>query len=173
MPFGVLFLPYLLLVALSAYTTIGLLTSIDGEAVRHRLGGAVPTRAAGGLLIGLTGLFVAINLANIVAGLAGQTTDALDLVPVWTADFLVVIPTCLAAGILLWRHKALGYVAGAGVLLQYSLLFFGLVAVLAFPALYDGSLVAVGDIMSMLACGLLCAILLALFVRGAAPDRAS
>jgi hypothetical protein len=172
-PFGMLFLPYLLLVALSAYTTIGLLTSIDGEEVRRRLDGAVPTRTAGGLLVGLTGLFVAINAANIVAGLAGQTTDALDLVPVWTADFLVVIPTCLATGILLWRRKALGYVAGVGVLLQYSLLFFGLVAVLAFPALYDGSLVAVGDIMSMLACGLLCAILLALFVRGAAPDRAS
>lgn len=172
-PFGVLFLPYLLLVALSAYTTISLLTSIDGEAVRRRLGGAVPTRAAGGLLVGLTGLFVAINAANIVAGLADQTTDALDLVPVWTADFLVVIPTCLAAGILLWRRKAFGYVAGAGVLLQYSLLFLGLVAVLAFPTLYDGSPVAIGDVVSMLACGLLCAILLALFVRGAAPHRAS
>ena len=38
-PFGVLFLPYLLLVTLSAYTTIALVASIDGEAVRQRRSG--------------------------------------------------------------------------------------------------------------------------------------
>jgi hypothetical protein len=36
-PFGVLFLPYLLLVTLSAYTTIILVATIDGDAVRRRL----------------------------------------------------------------------------------------------------------------------------------------
>ena len=36
MPFGVLFLPYLLLITFSAYTLVGLVASIDGEAVRQR-----------------------------------------------------------------------------------------------------------------------------------------
>ena len=41
-PFNVLFLAYVLLVALSAYTTIGIIAGIDAAAVRRRLAGAVP-----------------------------------------------------------------------------------------------------------------------------------
>ena len=43
-PFGVLFLPYLLLVSLAAYTVIGLVANIDGEGVHRRLSGNVPAR---------------------------------------------------------------------------------------------------------------------------------
>jgi hypothetical protein len=170
-PFGVLFLPYLLLVTLSACTTIALAASIDGEAVCRRLTGVVPARASGGLLVGLTGLFVVINVANIVTALASRSAGTPDLVPVWIADFVAVVPACLVGGVLLWRREALGYVAGAGLLLQYSLLLVGVAAVLAFPAVYDASPVDVGGIVTMLAAGLLCSILLALFVRGAMMGR--
>jgi hypothetical protein len=172
-PFGVLFLPYLLLVTLSAYATIGLMASIDGEAVSQRLTGVVPARAAGGVLVGLTGLFVVFNAGNIVTATANQPAGVPDLVPVWIADFLTVIPTCLAGGFLLWRRKVLGYVAGAGLLLQYSLLLIGLAAVLAFPAVYNASPVDVGGIITMLVLGLICTILLALIVHGATSDRKS
>jgi hypothetical protein len=170
-PFGVLFLPYLLLVTLSAYTTIGLVASIDGEAVRLRLTGSVPARTAGGVLVGLTGLFVVINAGNIVTATPGQPAGTLDLVPVWIADFVTVIPTCLIGGFLLWRREALGYVAGAALLLQYSLLFIGLVPVMVFPALYDASAIDGAGIALMLVCGSICLVLLALFVRGAMSDR--
>lgn len=49
-PFSVLFLPYAALVALSAYTTIGLVASVEGGAVRQRLEGVVPARPVGGIL---------------------------------------------------------------------------------------------------------------------------
>ena len=170
-PFGALFLPYLLLVTLSAYTTIGLVASIDGEAVRRRLSGVVPARTAAGVLVGLTGLFVVINVGNIVTMTTSQPAGAPDLVPVWIADFVTVIPTCLIGGYLLWRRKAFGYVAGAALLLNYSLLFFGLIPVMVFPALHDGSAIDGAGIAMMLAFGLICSVLLALFVRGAKSDR--
>jgi hypothetical protein len=82
-----------------------------------------------------------------------------------------VIPTCLVGGVLLWRHKALGYVAGAGLVLQYSLLFIGLLPVMVFPALHSASTIDGAGIALMIACGSICLVLLALFVRGALSDR--
>jgi hypothetical protein len=170
-PFGVLFLPYLLLITPSAYTTIGLVASIDSEAVRKRLTGVVPARAAGGILVGLTGLFVLMNVANIFTATTNQPASTPDLVPVWIADFVTVIPTCLVGGVLLWRRKALGYVAGVGLLLQYSLLFIGLAVVLAYPAFHDARAIDISGVVTMVACGLICLVLLALFVRGIMSGR--
>lgn len=172
-PFGVLFLPYLLLVTLSAYAAIGLVASMDGAAIRQRLAGVVPAKAAGGVLAGFTGLFAVINVVNIVTATGSDPAGTLDLVPVWIADFVTVIPTCLIGGFLLWRRKPLGYIAGAGLLLLYSLLFIGVAAVLAFPAIYDASPVDVGGVVTMLAAGLICSFLLVRFVRGATSRRNS
>ncbi len=46
-PFSALFLGYVAIVALSAYTTIGLVASIDCDTVRQRLSGAVRPRLVG------------------------------------------------------------------------------------------------------------------------------
>ena len=170
-PFGVLFVPYLLLVTLSAYTTIGLIASIDGGAVRQRLAAAVPARVAGGVLAGFTALFIVVNLANIVAALASQTADAAGMVPVWIADMTTVGPACLAGGILLLRRKVLGYVGGAGLLLLYSMLFFGLLPCMVFPALYNGSAIDGAGVALMLVCGSACLLLLARFLRGTRPGH--
>lgn len=168
-PFGVLFLPYLLLVTLNVYTTIGLAASIDGEAVRRRLKGNVPARVAGGILVGLTALFIVMNVSAIVTALTGQPpSEPEHPVYVLIADFTTVAPACLIGGLLLWRREALGYVGGAGLLLMYSLLFAGLIPVLAFPAFYNASPVPVGDIVMMLVCCAMCFIPFVLFVRGIA-----
>ena len=98
-PFNVLFLVYVLLVALSAYTLIGLVASIDAAAVRQRLAGAVPERVAGGILVALAILFSLMNLAEIVAALTGPAPDYLLAYPVWISDFIVSPrPGSLAAG---------------------------------------------------------------------------
>lgn len=47
-PFSALFLGYVAIVALSAYTTIGLVASIDRDTARQRLSGAVRPRLVGG-----------------------------------------------------------------------------------------------------------------------------
>jgi hypothetical protein len=165
-PFNVLFLAYVVLVALSAYTLIGLVASIDAPAVRQRLAGAVPERVAGGILVGLAVLFTLMNLADIVTALTSPAPDHLLDLPVWIADSAVVAPAWLIGGLLLWQRRALGYVAGAGLLLLGCMLFVGVIFALIFPALYTSSQVDVTGIAFILVTGLICFIPFALFVRG-------
>jgi hypothetical protein len=170
-PFGVLFLAYVALVALSAYTTIGLVASIDATAVRQQLAGAVPARAAGGILVVLAILFTVMNVAEIVTALPSPTVGHLLTLPVWIADFAVLAPAWLVGGLLLWQRKALGYVAGAGLLLLGSLLFLGVILTLAFPAFYSAAPVDGTAIVFILVMGLICFVPLALYVRGIAKSR--
>ena len=165
-PFNILFLAYVALVALSAYTTIGLVASINAEAVRQRLAGFVPERLAGGILFGLAILVSLMNLAQIITALTSPAPDYRLAYPVWIADFAVVAPACLIGGLLLWQRKAPGYVAGAGLLLVGSMLFVGIIFVMAFPALYTASPVDVTGILFVLVMGLICFVPFALFARG-------
>jgi len=169
-PFNALFPAYLALVPLSAYTIIGIVASIDGEAVHQRLTGIVPARVAGGILAGLAILLIVRQAAIIVAALASQTgVDTLERA-LWIGDVTVGCPALLAGGVLLWRRKALGYVAGAGLLLQYGALALGLIPVMAFQALYTGSQIDVAGIIVVLFMGAICFVPLAFFVRGAASS---
>ena len=166
LPFGVLFLPHLLLVTLSAYAIVAIMSKVDCEAVRGRLTGAVPAKAAGGVLVGLTGFFLLHAVAGIFTALMNQVeVGPLDLM-LWIADLAVLVPACLGGGILLLQRKTLGYAGAAGLLLAYSMLFFGLMPVMLFPAIQDGSPVDVAGIVMMLASGLICLTLLLLFLRG-------
>jgi hypothetical protein len=172
-PFNVLFLAYVVLVPLSAYTIICLVASIDAAAVRQRLAGAVPERTAGGILAGLAILFTLMNLTDIVAALTSPTPDYLLEFPVWIADFAVGAPAWLVGGLLLWQRQALGYVAGAGLLLLGSMLFVGVIFALAFPAFSTASPVDVTAIVFILVMGLICFVPFALFVRGAVKSGRS
>jgi hypothetical protein len=170
MPFNALFLPYLLLVPLSAYTIIGVIASIDGQAVRQRLTGVVPARTAGGILAGLAILLIVRQIAIIVAALTNQTpVDTLERM-LWIADSVVGCPALLAGGVLLWRREPLGYVAGAGPLLGYGVLAVGLIPVMVFQALYTASPVDVAGIVVVLVMVAICFIPFAFFVRGAASS---
>jgi len=170
-PFGALFLLHLVLVTLSAYTTIGLVVSIDDEAVRQRLAGAVPARTGGGILAILAALFIGMQIVDVVAVIAGQKPVNAMYLPPFIADFIVLAPTWLVGGIMLWRRQALGYVAGAGLLLLGGILFAGLGFVVAFPTLYAGSPINVAGVVTMLVMAMICFVPFALFLRGAASDR--
>jgi hypothetical protein len=131
-PFGALFLAYVGLVVLSAYTTIGLVASVDREAVRSRLAGVVPARAGGGVLVALALLTLGQDAAGAaVAALAGAGSVDPVARHVWTVDLVVEVPAVLLGGVLLWRRAALGYVAGAGLLLQFGLTPVALAAIMA------------------------------------------
>jgi hypothetical protein len=171
-PFGVLFPLYLLLITLSAYATIAIVTSIDGEAVRRRLTGVVPARAVGAVLVGLTSLFVVMAVADIIVALATRRPVGASDLMLWVADLTTISPACLIGGVLLLQRKTLGYVGGAGLLLAYAMLFIGLLPVMVFPALYNGSPIDGVGIALMLGAGLTCLALLAPFVRGATSDEA-
>jgi hypothetical protein len=165
-PFNVLFLPYLVLVALGAYTLIGLVASIDGEVVRQRLTGLVPARISGGILVGLAVLIIVRQVAVIVTALTSQTpVDTLEFAS-WVADFTVAVPVLLAGGILLWRRKALGYVAGAGLLLGYGVLALSLIPIMVLQARYTASPIDIAGIVAVLVMAALCFTPFAFFVRG-------
>jgi hypothetical protein len=136
-PFGALFLGYVAIVALSAYTTIGLVASIDSHTVQRRLTGAVPPRIVGGLLVGLALLTVGQDAGGVVAtALAGGTPINPLARGVWVADLTLCVPTMLIVGGLLWRRAALGYVAAAGLLLSFGTTSIVIAAMLALqPAL--------------------------------------
>jgi hypothetical protein len=91
---------------------------------------------------------------------------------VWIADLALEVPAMLLGGMLLWQHKRLGYVAGAGLLLQFGLTPTGLVAMLALQPIVTASPLDVGTIGGLLIFSLVCFASLAFFVRGAIqPQR--
>ena len=170
-PFGVLFLPYVVLVALSAYTLIGLVASIDGEVVRRRLTGLVPARTSGGILAGLAILTIVRQAALIVTALATQAPVHVQELAVWIDDFTVGVPAVLVGRILLWRRKALGHVAGAGLLLAYGVLALGVIPFMVLEARYTASRIDAAGIVLVLVMAALCFTPFGFFVRGAASDR--
>jgi hypothetical protein len=167
-PFGPLFLAYVALVALSAVTTIGLIASVDGEAVRQRIGIGVPARTIGGLLVGLALLTVAQDAFGVIASTLGGGPPIEPVARrVWTADLALEVPSVLAGGVLLWRRSPLGYVVGAGLLFQFGLTPVALAAILAVQPRFTGGPMDVGTIVGVLVFAAICFASVTCFVRGA------
>ena len=165
-PLGVLFLPYVAIAALNTYTLIGLVACIDAGAVGQRLAGTVPARAAGAILVVLAILFTLMNLAYVITALTSPAPGHPLEMPVWIADFVVLAPAWILGGILLWRRRALGYVAGAGLLLVGCMLFLGAMISLIYTTLYTGSPLDLAGVAIMLVSSLICVVPFALFARG-------
>jgi hypothetical protein len=167
MPLNVAFLLHLTLVTLSAYTMIGLVASIDGEAVQDQLTGAVPERAGGGVLAGLGILFFVRVMGVMVSAVISQTPVAATELALHVTDFMIT-PAWVIGGALLWRREALGYVTGLGLLFQASMLFIGLIFVLILGPIVTAAQFVLSDVLVIFVMGMVCFIPFALFVRGAA-----
>lgn len=160
-PFGVLFLPHLLLATLSAYTLIGLVSSIDGQAVRKKLNGTVPARTTGGILLALAILIILRTVALIGAAVTSQAPVAPPELAQWIDDFAVACPMLIIVGVELWRRKALGYVGGAGLLLAYGVLALSLI-----PTMFAASPIDLAGVVIVGVMAALCFVPFAFFVRG-------
>jgi hypothetical protein len=170
LPLSVAFLLHLTLLALNVYTLTGLLASIDGQAVQQRLTGCVPERVAGGILAGLGLLFLLRVIAVLVGALASQTPVAETELALHVSDFSIA-PALVIGGVLLWRRKAFGYVAGLGLLFQASMLFVGLIIFLLLQPLLTAAPFALVDVAVILILGLICFVPFALFARGVVSGR--
>ncbi|HET9222802.1 MAG TPA: hypothetical protein VFO07_09880 [Roseiflexaceae bacterium] len=165
-PFSALFLAYVGLVTLSAYTTIGILASIDGEAVRQQLSSA-PTRIIGGALVGLAVLAYAALTSLVIATLASPSSGDPLLRPQWIVDYTLGTPVLLIGGVLLWRRARLGYVSAAGLLLVsgvngVAFAVSGALGALITTTPTDAAVIAVHLVISAISFALL-----VLFLRGA------
>lgn len=156
---------YLTLVASSAYTLIALVASIDGVAVQQHLAGAVREKLSGGILVGLAAAILLRVVGVIGSAAIGQTAIPTAEWSVLISDFLLS-PAWVIGGVLLWQRKALGYVSGAGLLFQTSMLFIGLIGFLLLQPLLTRAPFALADVVVVSIMGLICFIPFGLFVRG-------
>jgi len=165
LPLDVGFLLSLVLLTLSTYTMVGLVAGIDGKEVQRRLRGVVPERLAGGILAGLGIAFSLLAIGTIINHLVTKTPIAGPELALQVSDF-VISPAWVIGGILLWRRKPLGYLTGAGLLFQASMLFIGLIVFLLLQPLLTAAPFALADIVVTLVLGLICFVPFALFLRG-------
>jgi len=167
MPLNVAFLLHLILVTSSAYTLVGLLASIDGEAVQNLLSGAVSERAGGGVLVGLATLFLIRVIVLLVNTILNQTPMSAVELALNISDF-IISPTWVIGGVLLWRRQAFGYVTGLGLLFQASMLFIGLIFVLILKPFITTAEFVLIDVLVVFVMGMVSFIPFGLFLRGAA-----
>jgi hypothetical protein len=165
MPFTWLFALYLVLVALSVYALIHLLSRMDATTIQQQLSGVVPERLAGGVLVGFGVLFFLRSIGQVFGTLRGQTPLIGPELAVLVADFLTM-PAWVIGGILLWRKQAFGYLSGAGLLFQASMLFVGLLVFFILQPFLTGTPFPVTDFVVISVMGLVCFIPFALFIRG-------
>lgn len=170
MPLNVGFLLALLLLALSAYTLAGLVARINGEAVERQLRGNVPERLAGGLLAGSGAAFFLLATGTIVSGILGQSPISETDLALQVSDTIVSI-AWIIGGILLWRRQPLGYVTGAGLLFQASMLFIGLLVYFALQPFLSGTPFPAVDFVVVFVMGLTCFVPFGLFLRGIVSSK--
>jgi hypothetical protein len=165
MPLNWVFPFHLVLAILSVYALIGLVGTINADAVCKRLSGAVNEKLAGGILMVLGLLFslrvMGVLITAIVSGVLPLKTD----LAVNISDF-VITPAWMVGGALLWRRKPFGYVAGLGLLFQGSMLFIALIVFLLVQPFLTSVPFAIVDVLAIFVMGLVCFIPFVLFVRG-------
>ena len=165
MPFTLLGALSLPLVLLSATAIYRLLAGIDAAAVQQRLEGRVSERFTGGILLGFGALFFLMAAGKVVSFLTGQAAIPWPEMSVQIADLLIT-PAWLVGGILLWRRRALGYVTGAGLLFQASMLFVGLLVFFILQPFVAGVPFPTNDFVVIAVMSLVCLIPFGLFLRG-------
>ncbi len=150
LPLNLSFLLSLVLLTLSIYTIIGLVSRIDGLVVKRRLDGAVPARLTGGVLIGLGGAFFLRAIGVVIQGLLGSSRLPQAELAVSVSDALTA-PASFVGGMLLWQRRPCGYAVGAGLLAQLSMLFVALIAFLVLqPLVTDAPFLLVDTVIVLL-----------------------
>jgi hypothetical protein len=164
-PLGWLTFVSLSLVVISVLAIINLIGSIEAEEVKERLVDTVPRRFAGWVMI-IFGIFFIFRIAGIItSAFTEQMPLPFTEIGVAVADVTLSI-LLIAGGVLLLRRKALGFVAGLGLLFAASTLFIGLLIYFILQPFVLDVFFAWGDFLVVLLMSLLCFVPLGLYVRG-------
>lgn len=161
MPVNAFYIIYPAIVVVSVLAIIWLLSQIDSSAVKETLQGRVAAVFAGIVLV-LFGLAFGGRAISIIISSNNLPLTELGLN---LADTILSISWILT-GFWLLRKKRIGYVLGMGMLFQGSMLFIGLIALMLLQPRFGGQESSFGEIMVILAMGLIVFIPFGLFLRG-------
>lgn len=155
--FGSLFLLWVAILGLSAYSLVGGLMALDPDRLRSAFTGATRNRFASRLLIGIGSVFGAMWLSEVVpAMLANEAPAALQEVgllsnPVHVLDLAFFLPALILGGALLAKGRPWGYVLAPVLLTATVFLAVGIVSLMLVSAARDlvvepGVVIAVGTL---------------------------
>jgi hypothetical protein len=165
MPYSWLTIIYFALVGLSAYAMVALLRSIDQASIKEKLTGVAPVKTTGWILLLFGAMFFFRAIGILVQAALNQAILPSSEIGLLIADLIGSI-LWIAGGILLLRHKPLGYVSGLGLLFAICALFVGLIVVLLLQPFLTGAPFALVDVIVVFIMGLVCFIPFGLFLRG-------
>lgn len=144
MPLSLLTLLYVAIVILCAYGFYDLLTGVNNLAVQVKMEGAVPRRLGGWLLVFFGAAFFLRSVGLLYQVIMGQQTLAMADIGVVIADLVLSIIT-FTGGVLLHRQRASGYTLSVGLLYAVSMLFIGLLLILAVQPLLTATSFVLAD----------------------------
>ena len=122
--FNPLFLVYVASLSLGVASLVAVLRCVDASLLARRLSPRVPARAIAAYLVGIAVAFALLWLADVVpAILSGGVPDSLRGTTLTTnvvevIDLAFTLPLTLAAGLWLWRGRAMGVLL-AGTMLVF------------------------------------------------------
>ncbi len=141
-----LFLAYVALTGLSLWVLLLLFTGTDVGKLRQQFKPGVPARIVGGFLVFNASAIALLWLSVIVPPLLEGTIypDGLDhytTMIVQGLDLALMLPLSIVSGVMLWRHRPVGYMAGTVFVVFLSLLMSALTAKLVAMSLHDVNVV--------------------------------
>jgi hypothetical protein len=134
-PFNALFLVYVAVLGMAGFAMLDGLLRIDVTAVSPAFARA-PSRAAGWFLAIAGAGIAALWLSEIVAALPGGLPTNIHLAelpnPTWVLDLAWILPSALAAAVMLGRRQAAGPVVAGVILVMLVTLSVAMLAVVPF-----------------------------------------
>lgn len=114
--------------------------------------------------LAILGFIFLIRAIGIISNACiGQTTITDTEFAVLISDFLTV-PAWIIGGIIFWRRKEFGYIAGQALPFQLSMLFAGLIVFMLIQPLFTGKPFAIADVVTVALMGMICFIPFILFI---------
>lgn len=165
MPLNAFYVLYLVLLAVSLYSMVTLLATMDSTAVQRRLRGAVPERLAGGVLMMLGILFGARAVGEIINAANSATALSAGDRGLNVTDFLLA-GAWIFGGVLLWRRQAAGYLVAPGLLYQACALFVGVIMLLIVRPLLLNTPFIVDEVIVLAVMAVVCFIPFVMLLRG-------
>ena len=164
LPLNAAFLLALGQMVLSLYVVVGLIAAVDVVRLERRIRDGVPERVSASVLVVLGAAFLLLALGTMIQGALGLVETPAEL-GVFLADSLIA-PAWVVGGVLLWRGRPLGYLAGGALLFQASVLFVGVIGFTLLQPLMTDAPFVLADTLVLIGMGLVCFIPTVLFARG-------